>query len=428
MSDSVPTLAATYGAWLISLFLETLLYGIGVLQTWLYFQWYPADTWSIKLPVALVMQVDSSPCSWPYFNQRACSTRFFETTQISFFFRSSYVRFVQQFGIIQVDLLWSDSLQLLANYLSAFTVQMYFTSSIYRLTREPANLKVHKASGLGICVVAVLAMVQISAGIAQTILSYKLRSFAKLENTKAITTLQTAGSLACDIVITVYLCVFLARNKRTGLPRTEKMMNTLMINAVNRGMLTALSSGLTMILFLAFPDTFWFFLSLAPNSKLYMNSMLATLNMRKHVRNMVTTDGGWNTVELGSLRTDTHTVRTVHRRVSISAVEFVKPPSPAESYETPSKKELVRFDAQIVEMEVALAQLQTKRNSLKTYIDAYQTLISPICHTPEDNLREIFLSCLPTTVNVVMDPDEAPHDSRADLQPLAERCVLHAGL
>ncbi|KAJ7769603.1 hypothetical protein DFH07DRAFT_954197 [Mycena maculata] len=286
MSEA-PSLASTYGAWLISLFLETILYGIGFLQACLYFQWYPTDAWSIKFPVALVLQ---------------------------------------EFGVIQVDLLWSDSLQLLANYLSAFIVQIYFTSRIYRLMREPIDSNMHKASDLGVYAVGIFAVVEISAGIAQTVLSYQLRSFAKLENTKAITTLQTAGSLACDIGIMVYL----------WLRRTEKMMNALMINAVNRGMLTALSSAFTMILFLVYPDTFWFFLSLAPNSKLYMNSMLATLNMRHHIRKMA---GQWNTVEPGSLRTDTRTgrPRIAPRHVSVSAVEFVRSPSLIDTYDTPSK-------------------------------------------------------------------------------------------
>ncbi|KAJ7432522.1 hypothetical protein B0H11DRAFT_2297512 [Mycena galericulata] len=298
------SLVPTYGAWLTSLFVETILYGIGFLQVWLYFQWWPKDDRSVKLAVVFVM--------------------FFETTQITFFFRSTFFRFVLKFGEIQEDLLWSDSLQLLANYLSAFTVQIYFASRIYRLTR--ARARFYTTSTLGIYLVVLFALVQISAGIAQTILSYKLRSFAKLEETKAITTLQTGGSLACDIVITVYLYAFLSRNKN-GLPRTEAMMNTLMMNAVNRGMLTAISSALTMILFLVYPGTFWFFLSLAPNSKLYMNSMLATLNMRQHVRDKIlNNDQGWNSMELGGLHTSRNTAR-----VSISAVEFVKPSSPEES-------------------------------------------------------------------------------------------------
>ncbi|KAJ7133416.1 hypothetical protein C8R44DRAFT_849521 [Mycena epipterygia] len=315
MSAAAPSIDSTYGSWLISFFLETILYGIGVLQTWLYFQWAHmyTDNWTIKLPVTVVM--------------------FFETLQISFFCRSTYFRFVQRFGVEQGDLVWSDSLQLLANYLSAFTVQIYFASSIFRLTK--VQIKVRKSSGIGIIVVVrpclyyfylheprshsqvVLAFVQLAAGITQTVWSYELRSYSKLDETKAITSLQTASSLLCDVVITVYLCAFLSHHKN-GLPKTESMMNNLMMNAVNRGMLTAVSSAFTMILFLVYPDTFWFFLSLAPNSKLYMNSMLATLNMRQHIRDkFLSNDQGWNTIELGIARSNSR------RRASVSAVEFV---------------------------------------------------------------------------------------------------------
>ncbi|KAJ7631927.1 hypothetical protein DFH06DRAFT_1337448 [Mycena polygramma] len=299
MSSGSPTLPSTYGAWLISLFLETILYGIGIVQTWLYVQWWwQKDGWSVKAPIIIVM--------------------FFETTQISFFFRSTYFRFVQRFGLVQEDLIWSDSLQLLANYLTAFAVQIFFASRIYRLTRE--SVRMYRTSAVGIYIVILLALTQMSAGIAQTILSYRLRSFAKLEETKAITTLQTAGSLACDIVITVYLCVFLQRNK-SGLPRTEKMLNALMINAVNRGMLTAISSALTMVLFLVTPNTFWFFLGLAPNSKLYMNSMLATLNMRQHIRDKVLMNN-LHTIQMGDVQTDG---QQQAGQMTFSAVEFVKP-------------------------------------------------------------------------------------------------------
>ncbi|KAJ7196929.1 hypothetical protein GGX14DRAFT_574425 [Mycena pura] len=317
---SAPSLVSTYGAWLISLFVETILYGIGIFQTFLYFQWWPTDSWGIKATVALMM--------------------FFETTQIIFFFRSTFFRFVIKFGEIQGDLIWSDSLQLLANYLTAFTVQLhvfllalessklifptsYFASRIYKLTRE--GPKVYNISKAGIYAVVLLAVVQISAGIAQTVRSYQLRSFARLDETKAITTLQTAASLACDICITLYLCYYLGRHKN-AMRRTQKVLRALMMNAVNRGMLTSLTSAGTMILFLAFPDTFWFFLSLAPNSKLYMNSMMATLNMRQHVRNrLFPKDMEWDTIQLNDISASASGTAP---RPSISVVEFVKPSSP----------------------------------------------------------------------------------------------------
>ncbi|KAJ6615468.1 hypothetical protein B0H10DRAFT_62909 [Mycena sp. CBHHK59/15] len=293
MSDQ---LASTYGAWLISLFVETILYGMGALQTWLYFQWWPRDKRHIKAPVLIVIAL--------------------ETIQIVFFFRSSYFRFVQRFGIPQGDLVWSDSLQLLANYLSAFTVQIYFAGRIYRLTKE---LITYKPSRLGIYVIMALAFIQLSAGITQTIFTYVLRSFEKLEKTKPITTIQTAASLACDVGITLYLCVYLHRHKN-GMSMINSMLNTLIIYAINRGALTTISSGLTMGLFLWKPDSFWFFLALAPNSKLYMNSMLATLNTRQHVRDKANSND--HSLHMETLHSGGSRSINIQGPQSVSAVTF----------------------------------------------------------------------------------------------------------
>ncbi|KAJ7892021.1 hypothetical protein B0H13DRAFT_2340324 [Mycena leptocephala] len=116
---------------------------------------------------------------------------------------------------------------------------------------------------------------------------YKLRSFLKLDETKPITTVQSAASLACDIFITIYLCLILT-TQEGEMMKTNSMMDMLIYDANNHGTLTALSSGVNMVLFLALPDTFWFFLGLAPCMD--MNSMLATLNTRQRIRNKIAVD------------------------------------------------------------------------------------------------------------------------------------------
>ncbi|KAJ7478875.1 hypothetical protein B0H11DRAFT_1916556 [Mycena galericulata] len=87
-----------------------------------------------------------------FYAEESCIThciRVLETLQLALFFRSTYFRFIQKFGIPQDNLIWSDSLQLLANvgflfsmhgpllipsqYLSAFTVQMLHESAEVRL-------------------------------------------------------------------------------------------------------------------------------------------------------------------------------------------------------------------------------------------------------------------------------------------------------
>ncbi|KAJ6585336.1 hypothetical protein B0H19DRAFT_419069 [Mycena capillaripes] len=59
-------------------------------------------------------------------------------------------------------------------------------------------------------------------------------------------------------------------------------------------------------------------------------------------------------------------------------------------------------------MDVLIGQLKAKRAVLKTDIDAHKALVSPMQSIPEDILREIFVACLPTAHNALIDPDEAP--------------------
>ncbi|KAK7040558.1 hypothetical protein R3P38DRAFT_3461395 [Favolaschia claudopus] len=55
-----------------------------------------------------------------------------------------------------------------------------------------------------------------------------------------------------------------------------------------------------------------------------------------------------------------------------------------------------------------IARMDEKRATLKEAFDAHRALISPMRRTPDDLLRKIFLACLPTLHNALMDPNEAP--------------------
>ncbi|KAJ7362746.1 hypothetical protein DFH08DRAFT_950984 [Mycena albidolilacea] len=291
-------LDSTYGVWLVSLFLQTILYGIGVLQTWIYCASRPKDPGSVKWTVLVVSML--------------------ETIQIVFFFHSSYIRFVERFGELQLDLVWADPLQLLAAYLSAFVVQIYFATRIHQLTKARTKFSL---SAFSIYAILLLAVVQIVAGIIQTIWSYELRSFLKLDDTKGSNTLQSAASLACDLLITTYLCLFL-NTQKGEMMKTNTMMDMLIRDAINRGVLTALSSVVNMVLFLALPNTFWFFLGLAPSSKLYTNSLLAMLNTRQHLRDKLpASDKGWNSIPMATI-TSGDIPKKMQGRASIAAVDF----------------------------------------------------------------------------------------------------------
>ncbi|KAF8957860.1 hypothetical protein BDZ97DRAFT_1924240 [Flammula alnicola] len=249
-------LDSTFGLWLVSIWLQTLLQGCGLLQAWLYFHWYSKDHWAIRAMVASLVVV--------------------ETFQIIVYFQVTYLYFIDDFGSVPGLFIihWQDSIQLFAMYLSAFIVQMYFAYCIYAFLEKKKKLIP--------IIIVVLALTGIGSGLAQTLITIRMQSFEQLDSTKAITTLQAACALVCDITITSSLVCNLGKHKGR-VKSTDSMLHTLMVHAINRGMLTAICAALNMILFLALPGTFYFFIGLTLSSKLYMNSALATLNSRQHV-------------------------------------------------------------------------------------------------------------------------------------------------
>ncbi|KAJ6502200.1 hypothetical protein C8R45DRAFT_1209810 [Mycena sanguinolenta] len=71
-------------------------------------------------------------------------------------------------------------------------------------------------------------------------------------------------------------------------------------------------------------------------------------------------------------------------------------------------EEIARIDAQIAEMELALTQLRARHALVQTPIDAHKALISPMRFVPQDILQEIFISCLPSKHDALIDFTEAP--------------------
>jgi len=195
-------------------------------------------------------------------------------------FVSTYKRLITNFGYVPgfwVSI-WTDSVQLLALYLSAFTVQLYFAYCLYILNREQRFAPI---------LIVVLALTSIGAGVGQTVVTFtgtKSILHFQVSPSKVSYILQSAASLACDIAITVSLLCNLGGYKDEDLPdATNNMLDKLMVIAINRGVLTALCAAINIILFFSIPNTFWFFIGILLSGKLYMNSALASLNSRQYI-------------------------------------------------------------------------------------------------------------------------------------------------
>ncbi|KAJ6504913.1 hypothetical protein DFH09DRAFT_1375273, partial [Mycena vulgaris] len=251
-------LDSTFGVWLVALFLESILYGMGLLQVYLYFLWYHKDNWVIKGTVITITIL--------------------ETFQTVTFFVLVYSFLIDDFGIFEklAFIPWQSLAQLTSIYVSIFICQIYFAHTIYVL---------HKKSKVLPAVIVLLALVAMAGAIAQVVISVHINQWTGLGKLSVYLNLQAACTLAADILITVGLSWRL-NSTRSGVQSTNKLLNFLIINAINRGVLTMLTALLNMILFLAEPGTFYFMLIVIISGKLYMNSMLAILNTRQHAKSI----------------------------------------------------------------------------------------------------------------------------------------------
>ncbi|KAF7341107.1 hypothetical protein MVEN_01844900 [Mycena venus] len=251
-------LTPTFGMLLLTLFLQSILYGMGLLQAWLYFLWYQKDGWFIKISVVLIT---------------LC-----ETAETILFFCASYLYLIDGFGDKKNLTLWNLPIRLvlLTTYLTIFVAQIYFAHCIYQLHRKDKVIPL---------LILALACVCFGGGIAQVVANFKIQGFQELGETKATRTVQAVFALVGDILITVALCWRLNSSKG-GIQSTNKLLNYLIITAINRGFLTMISAALNLILFSTEPGTFYFMLWVLLSGKFYMNSMLATLNTRGYAIGM----------------------------------------------------------------------------------------------------------------------------------------------
>ncbi|KAJ7156537.1 hypothetical protein C8R43DRAFT_1183936 [Mycena crocata] len=72
-----------------------------------------------------------------------------------------------------------------------------------------------------------------------------------------ISSTQSGAALACDLVITAILC-FILRSSRTGVDRTDSVLDKMVMYALNRGVMTSLWALLQLIFFVAMPQSFVF--------------------------------------------------------------------------------------------------------------------------------------------------------------------------
>jgi hypothetical protein len=168
---------------------------------------------------------------------------------------------------------WQDLTLYAVDFFTIFVVQCYFC---YRVWRVSANVIITS-------IIAIAAMFQVGAGMAFMANSIRHRSPQEIFNAEGHRTarMELISSMICDLAISTSL-VYYFYTFRISTKKMDAVLQQLIIVSVNMGVLLCLVTATNLALF-----EVGSFLSLPPHIiliKLYVNSLLATLNTRKYIR------------------------------------------------------------------------------------------------------------------------------------------------
>ncbi|KAG2143708.1 hypothetical protein DEU56DRAFT_938788 [Suillus clintonianus] len=297
----------TFGAGFIGGMVTAILYGITTLQTYLYYVYYPSDTSSLKLLVALIWVMD--------------------TLHVSLMCHALYYYLVTSFG---------DPANLGIGVWSLFT-SLGLNATVHGRPRANilcfSNMPSHpvqdsmvadmlyrklKLSGSygGLALSGVLSFQDVvrhctlrntAFGLETVILMFIKKEFSALsEITLYAATPFAITAVLSDVFIAAALCVLLHGN-RSPIIETNALVNTLIIYAINRCLLTSVVAVAEVIAFSISPGSLWFIAIDFVIGKLYANSLLASLNSRSALRgrnhtHADSTNFRINTINLGALQ------------------------------------------------------------------------------------------------------------------------------
>ncbi|KAM6501409.1 hypothetical protein JOM56_004423 [Amanita muscaria] len=271
MADGIDN---TYGAALIGVIVSAMLYGITNLQTYFYYMTYPKDQGWMKTLVSVIWILD--------------------TVHMALVSMTIYHYLVTNYSNPSALAVghWSLYVSIVVNIAIASIVQLFFTMRIFQLCSQ--NLRWWVA-----LTILLLIAGHIGFGLETVVFLFIKQEFSRLAEITLIAAMPFAlFAVLSDIAIATALCILL-HSSRTSFSRyssmnylrilgsdslhfrTNAVLSTLMMYAINRCLLTSVVAILEVVVFAAAPTSLWFLAVDFCIGTLWANSLLAALNSRK---------------------------------------------------------------------------------------------------------------------------------------------------
>ncbi|KAF7289307.1 hypothetical protein MIND_01392500 [Mycena indigotica] len=248
----------TLGALQIGTLLSYLLFGITTTQVYIYYTRFPEDAPWIRLMVAFV---------W-----------ILEATQTGLVGYVVYFYTITDYG---------DKKHALQSALPPLLVSFILTGAITTLVELFFIYRIHQLSKRVYvpAILAVLPFIYFMGTTAFTIASFKLGTWAHAEEEWGWDILASAIlSVVTDLSISAALVILLAGNRRRGTATTSAIIDQVITWTIETGVATSLCSVLILIFYETMQKSFIWLAVFIIKSRLFSNSLLASLNSRAALR------------------------------------------------------------------------------------------------------------------------------------------------
>ncbi|KAJ7612767.1 hypothetical protein FB45DRAFT_1065451 [Roridomyces roridus] len=294
LAAAIAEVKEVFGTSFIGFAVATTVYGIALLQIYLYLRHYPKDSIHLKLTVGLL---------W-----------LFDTLSTIMVAHSLYTYFVLNFGDIAADakVPWSFALENGFLTMVTITAQSYYSWQIWNISNGNISSRhdacprfmwyallfvsyfwsiAHRQQDWGFISPSICTSTSPSPSFSEPLLTSPDRNVLRFQDPtvasisthhfRAVSGPVQGTAAVCDILIMLSLIYYLRSKRRSGIRTTEDMIDTLILYSMCRGIVTAITQILFLGLNVGIPDhTYWQpFHQLV--GKLYVNSILASLNVRR---------------------------------------------------------------------------------------------------------------------------------------------------
>ncbi|KAJ6525737.1 hypothetical protein B0H19DRAFT_589848 [Mycena capillaripes] len=272
----------TFGALLIGIIVSAALYGVTCLQTFYYFNNYNDGLWAKALIMGLFV---------------------LETIHSIFACHAIYWFVITNYDNppALAKATWSAVLTLLISSGIMLLVHLFYAKRVWHMSRKNIPLTV---------TIVILAFAHSGMGVVIAVRAFQLQYFAAFATIKGIVDSSLALAVVTDALIAASLSYYL-HTSRSGLKRTDTLINRLLVYTINNGILTSAFDIVTLAFVTTEVDNLIFLAIFEVVGNLYTNSMLATLNSRTPQAIGVTVDD----VNISSIKvsggTTTHTASTI---------------------------------------------------------------------------------------------------------------------